>query len=140
MNGGTIVATDDATAATLDHAALTTTTHKVDIISELVSNFGQTEASTTVTISATSQTELKFDTWEKTTAGSSSTRWSWTSSRPPKLWRSRLSSTCLALVSIMNQPLLLGTFTGSVKTAGRQTFTLDEGDVGDLHEILRVLA
>ena len=32
----------------------------------------------------------------------------------------------------IDEPLPLGTFTGSVKTAGRQTFTLDEGGAGDL--------
>ena len=41
LNGGTIGATDDATAATLDHAALVTTNHKVDIVVTLLSNFGQ---------------------------------------------------------------------------------------------------
>ena len=44
LNGGTIGATDDATAATLDHAALTTTDHKVDIVVTLPSNLGQTAA------------------------------------------------------------------------------------------------
>ena len=53
LNGGSIVATDDSTAATLDHAALTTTAHKVDIVVTLLSNFGQTE-STNFTVSATS--------------------------------------------------------------------------------------
>ena len=42
LNGGTIVATDDSTTATLDHAALTTTTHKVDIVAKLFGNLQQT--------------------------------------------------------------------------------------------------
>ena len=42
LNGGSIVATDDSTAATLDHAALTTTAHKVDIVAKLFGNLQQT--------------------------------------------------------------------------------------------------
>ena len=42
LNGGTIVATDDSTTATLDHAALTTTAHKVDVVAKLFGNLQQT--------------------------------------------------------------------------------------------------
>ena len=51
LDGGTIVATDDATGATLDHAALTTTDHKMDSAVTLLSNFGQTELSSTFAVS-----------------------------------------------------------------------------------------
>ena len=65
LNGGTIVATDDATAAALDHAALTTTAHKVDTVVTLLSNFSQTESSRNATISATNSESLLFTTGPK---------------------------------------------------------------------------
>ena len=129
LNGGTIVATDDATAAILDHAALTTTDHKVDIISELVSNFGQTEASNNVTISATSQAELVI------TVGDNDGGFQLDS----VVLDVKSTSETLDVEVKLYDPLLypnvdgvLGTLTGSVKTAGRQTFTLSEGDNGNL--------
>ena len=51
LNGGTIGATDDATAATLDNAALATTGHKVDVVVTLLSNLGQTAGTSTATVS-----------------------------------------------------------------------------------------
>ena len=91
LNGGTIVATDDATAATLDHAALTTTAHKVDIISELVSNFGQPATSRNWTISANSYALLQFTTGEKS-GGTSSIPWRWMLNRRPTPCRSKCGS------------------------------------------------
>ena len=133
LNGGTIVATDDSTAATINHAALTTTTHKVDIISELVSNFGQTEASTTVTISATGQTELEF------TVGDNDGGFQLDSvvldvKSPSETLEVEVKLYGTDVGPDIDEPLPLGTFTGSVKTAGRQTFTLDEGGAGDLRD------
>ena len=123
LNGGT---TDDATAATLDHAALTTTDHKVVIISEFVSNFGQTEASNNVTISATSQTELVF------TVGDNNGGYQLDSVVLDVKSASETLEVEVKLYVPDEPPLVVGTFTGSVKTAGPQTFTLDEGGAGDL--------
>ena len=53
LNGGTIQATDDSTNATLAHAAMTFANHKVDTEVTLVSNYGQADASDTITVSAT---------------------------------------------------------------------------------------
>ena len=53
LNGGTIQATDDSTNATLTHLAMTFANHKVDTEVTLVSNYGQTDASDTITVSAT---------------------------------------------------------------------------------------
>ena len=133
LNGGTIVATDDATAATLDHAALTTTAHKVDIVVTLLSNFGQTE-STNYRVSATNHGLLEFTTGEKSGGY-------------------QLDSVVLDVKSpsdtlqvevrlhVRGHPEVfdnlradepLATLTGSVTTAGRQTFTMDPGPGGNL--------
>ena len=133
LNGGSIVATDDSTAATLDHAALTTTAHEVDIVVTLVSNFGQT-ASANQTISATSHGILSF-----TTGGNGGGY--------------QLDSVVLDVKSpsdtlqvevrlhVAGIPLLYSdpsadepeaTFTGSVTATGRQTFTMDPGPGGNL--------
>ena len=53
LNGGTIQATDDSTDATLAHSAMTFANHKVDTEVTLLSNYGQTDASDTITVSAT---------------------------------------------------------------------------------------
>ena len=129
LNGGTIVATDDATAATLDHAALTTTTHKVDIISEFVSNFGQTEASTNATISATSQEVLEF------TVGKYSGGYQLDSvvldvKSPSETLEVEVKLYGGNLDPNVDPPFV--TFRGSVKAAGRQTFTLGEGEPANL--------
>ena len=52
LDGGTILATDDSAAAALSHSAASFASHKVDTEVLLISNFGQTESSDTVTISA----------------------------------------------------------------------------------------
>ena len=124
LNGGTIGASDDATAATLDHAALTTTAHKVDVVVTLLSNFGQ-PASTNATISATSHQVLEF-----TTGGNSGGY--------------QLDSVVLDVKSpsdtlqvelrlrYRGNTKILATLTGSVTTAGRQVFTLAHGPDGNL--------
>ena len=60
LNGGTIKSTDDSTAADLDLSAQTFATHKVDTVVTLVSNIGQTDATDTITISATESVEATF--------------------------------------------------------------------------------
>ena len=129
LNGGTIVATDDATAATLDHAALTTTDHKVDIISELVSNFGQTEASTNATISATSLMVLNF------TVGQNNGGYQLDSvvldvKSPSETLEVEVKLYHTLLDPNVDPPVV--TFRGSVKTDGRQTFSLGEGEPANL--------
>ena len=52
LNGGTIQAAD-STNATLAHAAMTFANHKVETEVTLVSNYGQADASRTITVSAT---------------------------------------------------------------------------------------
>ena len=53
LNGGTIQATDDSTGATLTHAAMTFANHKVDTEVTLASNLDQPDATEAITISAT---------------------------------------------------------------------------------------
>ena len=60
LNGGTIQATDDSTAATLTHAAMTFANHKVDTQVVLLSSLAQTDASDTVTISATESARIRI--------------------------------------------------------------------------------
>ena len=57
LNGGTIKSTDDSTDADLDLSSQTFATHKVDTVVTLVSNIGQTDATDTITISATESVE-----------------------------------------------------------------------------------
>ena len=141
LNGGSIVATDDSTAATLDNAALTTTTHKVDIVVTLVSNFGQT-ASANQTISATSHGILSF------TTGGNGGGYQLDSvvldvkSPSDTLQvevRLHYSSSYPLLYSDPSADEPLATLTGSVTTAGRQTFTMDPGPVGNLRSSRQVI-
>ena len=53
LDGGAILATDDSAATTLTHSAMSFADHKVDTEVLLASNLGQPESSDTVTISAT---------------------------------------------------------------------------------------
>ena len=52
LDGGTILATDDSAAAALSHSAMSFADHKVDTEVLLLSNLNQTESSNTITISA----------------------------------------------------------------------------------------
>ena len=133
LDGGTIVATDDATGATLDHAALATTDHKVDIVVTLVSNFGQTEASLDATISATRHEVIEF------TVGDSVSGYQLDSvvldvkSHSSTLdVEVKLYPQNRGLHSDISAELPLATFTGSVTTAGQQTFTMAPGPDGNL--------
>ena len=60
LNGGTIQSTDDSTDANLVHSAQAFANHKVDTEVVLVSNIGQTDASDTITISATESATTTF--------------------------------------------------------------------------------
>ena len=125
LNGGTIVATDDSTAATLDHAALTTTAHKVDIIVTLLSNFGQTESPGNATVSATNSQSLVFTTGGKRGGYQLNS---------VVLDVKSASATLQVEVQIQNPDNndILATLTGSVTSAGPQTFTAVGGADGNL--------
>ncbi len=133
LNGGTIVATDDSTAATLDNAALTTTTHQVDIVVTLVNNFGQT-ASANWTISATSHGILRFTTggngggYQLDSVVLDVKSPSDTLQVEVRLYKADAFSATGYRTDI--EPV--ATLTGSVATAGRQTFTTDLGPGGNL--------
>ncbi len=134
LNGGTIVATDDSTAATLDHAALTTTAHKVDIVVTLLSNFGQTESTNfTFTVSATKHWFLEFTTGGKSGGYQLDSVVLDVKSPSDTLQvEVRLHYSYPPLYSDPNADEPLATLTGSVTTAGRQTFTMDPGPGGNL--------
>ena len=133
LNGGSIVATDDSTAATLDHAALTTTAHKVDIVVTLLSNFGQT-ASANMTISATSHGILSF------TTGGNGGGYQLDSvvldvKSPSDTLQVEVRLLEVGHPDRFDNPKAYepkATLTGSVTTAGRQTFTMDPGPGGNL--------
>ena len=132
LNGGTIVATDDSTAATLDHAALTTTAHKVDIVVTLLSNFGQTE-STNFRVSATNHRFLEFTTGGKSGGYQLDSVVLDVKSPSDTLQvEVRLHYSYPPLYSDPNVDEPFATLTGSVTTAGRQTFTMDTGPGGNL--------
>ena len=59
LDGGTIQATNDSTAATLTHSAITFANHKVDTQAVLLSNLNQADASP-LTISATQIVEIEI--------------------------------------------------------------------------------
>ena len=144
LNGGTIVATDDSTTATLDHAALTTTAHKVDIVVTLLSNFGQTE-STNFRVSATNDEVLEF------TTGGNSGGYQLDSVVLDVKSPSDTLQVEVRLHEVGDPDLFdnpkdhepKATLTGSVTTAGRQTFTMDPGPGGNLapsrHFILAIV-
>ena len=128
LNGGTIVATDDSTGATLDHAALTATGHKVDIVVTLVSNFGQTE-SANFTVSATRHQSLSF------TTGGDSGGYQLDSvvldvKSPSDTLQVEVRLHVAGNRLVYSNPSAdepEATLTGSVTAAGRQTFTMDPG-------------
>ena len=119
LNGGSIVATDDSVAATLDHAALTTTAHKVGTVVTLLSNFGQTE-STNFTVSATSHGFLSFETGAKSGGYQLDS----------VVLDVKSASATLQVEVRLHSPGdddILATLTGSVTTTGPQTFTIVRG-------------
>ena len=132
LNGGTIGATDDATAATLDHAALTTTGHKVDIVVTLVSNFGQT-ALTDITISATNHEVLPFTTGRKGDGYQLDSVVLDVKSPSDTLQvEVRIYYATVDIYTNLDADEHVATLTGSVTTAGEQTFSLVPGPEGNL--------
>ena len=133
LNDGSIVATDDSTAATLDHAALTATDHKVDIVVTLLSNFGQTEG-TNYTVSATTQRYLDFTTGGKS-GGYQLDSVVLDVKSPSDTLQVEVRLHDANDANVYSDPMAvepLATLTGSVTTTGRQTFTMDPGPGGNL--------
>ena len=62
LNRGTILSTDDSTAATLTHSAMTFASHKVDTELVLISNMGQADG-TALRINAGETVRLSFEYW-----------------------------------------------------------------------------
>ena len=129
LNGGTIRSTDDSTDADLGLSAQTFATHKVDTEVTLVSNIGQADATDTITISATESAEATF-------------RVPATDNRfelmgiilDVKTASETLAVTVNVSITGISATFPLKpiqeahnyTFSGSVGTAGRQLFTLDD--------------
>ena len=129
LNGGTIVATDDATAATLDHAALTTTAHKVDIVVTLLSNFGQTEDAYTRSIRDRRLLS------EAIRTGNNPAGYQITSITLDIKSSSDTLELLIYLSDSSDGPLggrVTYEFTGSVSNTGTQLFTLKEDQLGNL--------
>ncbi len=127
LNGGTIGATDDATVATLDHAALATTDHKVDVVVTLLSNLGQTAAGATTI-------QEGFGVYETIRTGNNAAGYQLTSIAvdvvaPSDTLQLSIVLTDLAGIQVSDVSY---EFAGSVATAGTQTFTLNEDEVGNL--------
>ena len=119
LNGGTIQATDDSTNATLTHSAMTFANHKVDTQVTLLSNLGQADAANAITVSATESAEATI----RVIAGKS---FDINAITLDVTTPSDTLDVTVKLVDI-NSPLYLDyTYTGSVTTAGLQTFTLSE--------------
>ena len=134
LNGGTIVATDDSTTATLDHAALTTTTHKVDIVVTLLSNFGQTGRTVGIEVSA----DQRLHPFAIIQTGNNPGGYTLTDivldvMTPSETLEVQVrveGHSRLAAPKIEEYvPYVL---TGSVATAGNQTFSLNSDEVGTL--------
>ena len=133
LNDGTIRNSADTADATLDHAALTTTDHKVDIVVTLLSNFGQTASSSNETISATQYAVFEF------TVGENSGGYQLDSVvvdvKSPSdtlVVEARIHTGTSELYSNPDASEPKATLRGSVTSAGRQTFTMDPGPSGNL--------
>ena len=130
LNGGTIQATDDSTAATLTHAAMTFANHKVDTQVVLLSSLGQTDASDTVTISATESARIRI------VVGDSRDQYDINAITLDVRTPSDTLNVTVKLIGVDNEYVDY-TYTGSVEAAGLQTFTLSEpsgmtfGNVGN---------
>ena len=114
LDGGTIEATDDSTAATLTHAAMTFANHKVDTQVVLLSNLNQADASP-LTISATQSVDIELRVARRT--GFSINEITLDVMTP--------SDTLDVTVKLEDYSLTY-TYAGSVTSAGLQTFTLDD--------------
>ena len=127
LNGGTIQATDDSTNATLTNAAMTFANHKVDTEVTLLSSLGRSDASDTVTISATQSASIAF----------SVPRGKQFDINAITLEVKTPSDTLNVTVRLFDPFFADYTYTGSVTAAGLQRFTLSGpsvvsfGNVGD---------
>ena len=134
LNDGTIVATDDSAAATLDHAALTTTTHKVDIVVTLHSNLGQTRTGS-ITMSDGGTFHEINTLYETFTVGNNAAGYQITSIAVDVTAPS--DTLKLSIILTDERTLAPGRvwyeFTGTVATAGTQIFTLNEDETGNLY-------
>ena len=129
LNGGTIRSTDDSTNADLDLSAQTFATHKVDTELSLVSNIGQADATDTITISATESAEATFRV-PRTDNGFDLTGIvldvKTASATLDVTINVSITGTSLAIPLKPIQEAHNYTFSGSVGTAGRVLFTLDD--------------
>ena len=127
LNGGTVQATDDSTAATLTHAAMTFANHKVDTEITLLSSLGQPDASDTITVSATESASFTLDVAEHEQFDINAIT----------LDVKTPSHTLDVTVRLFDLSSADYTYTGSVTAAGLQRFTLSGpsvvsfGNVGD---------
>ena len=122
LDGGTIKATDDSANATLTHSAMTFASHKVDTEVLILSNGDWDDWSSDITISATQDFYYEFRLHDH---------------REYDLTKVTLnvktpSDTLDVVVRVGDKGHALSreiTYTGSVTTAGLQTFTLNESPV-----------
>ena len=132
LNGGTIQATDDSTDATLTHAAMTFANHKVDTQVVLLSSLAETDASDTVTISATQSATVNI-------VVDNDNRFDINAITLDVKTPSDTLNVTVRLFDVYEYtpPKVDYTYTGSARAAGLQTFTLSEtsavkfGNVGD---------
>ena len=119
LGGGTILATDDSAAAALAHSAASFANHKVDTQTVLVSNLNQTESSDTITISDTQSFSYEVYANESWDAGFALQNVILNVKTP--------SNTLNVEVRAVSRQYdrLEFTYSGSVATAGLQTFKLD---------------
>ena len=119
LDGGTIQATDDSANASLSHSATTFASHKVDTQVILVSNLNQPESTSTVTISATQSFSYEVTAVIDPSVGLSLQEIILDVKSP-----SDTLAVTVRAVSL-NVDYLVYSYSGSVATAGSQTFTLD---------------
>ena len=130
LNGGTIKAADSANA-TLTHAAMPFANHKVDTQVTLLSSLGDQDAPDTITISATESATVGIR------VGDARDQYDINAITLNVKTPSNSLDVTVKLVS-MDDEFADYTYTGSVTTAGLQTFTLSEqsvvkfGNVGNL--------
>ena len=119
LDGGTIQATDDSADAALAHSAGSFANHEVDTQVMLVSNLNQTESSQGVTISETQSFSYEVYANEPRVSGFALQRVILNVKNP--------SNTLDVRVRAVSRDLdrLEFTYSGSVATAGLQTFKLD---------------
>ena len=116
LNGGTIQATDDSTNATLTHFAITFTTHKVDTKVLILDNEDWVDWPSNITISATQDFDYEFRLHDNQEFDISKIA---LNVKTP-------SDTLDVVVRLGDGNQVEYRYTGSVTTAGLQTFTPSE--------------